>query len=36
MLILFNILVFIISFRESETELKNSETNIKNTEELTH
>ena len=36
MLTLFNVLVFIISFRESETKLKNSESNIKNTEELTH
>ena len=36
MLTLFNLLVFIISFRESETKLKNSESNIKNTEELTH
>jgi len=36
MLTLFNVIVFIISFRESETKLKNSESNIKNTEELTH
>ena len=35
-LILFNLFVFIVSFRESETKLKNSELNIKNTEELTH
>jgi hypothetical protein len=28
--------VFIISFRESEKELKNSEFNIKSTEEFTH
>jgi len=36
MLILFNLFVFIVSFRENEIELKNSELNIKNTEELTH
>tara|TARA_B110000211_G_scaffold220997_1_gene268178 strand:+ start:1150 stop:2022 length:873 start_codon:yes stop_codon:yes gene_type:complete len=35
-LVLFNIFVFIISFRESEIELKNSEFNIKSTEEFTH
>jgi len=35
-LILFNLFVFIVSFRESETKLKNSELNIKNTEEFTH
>ena len=36
MLILFNIFVFIISFRENETELRNSDLNIRNTEEFTH
>tara|TARA_B110000967_G_scaffold33650_1_gene32347 strand:- start:3653 stop:4525 length:873 start_codon:yes stop_codon:yes gene_type:complete len=36
MLILFNLFVFIISFRENEIELKNSESNIKNIEEFTH
>ena len=36
MLILFNLFVFIISFRESETDLKNSDSNIKNIEEYTH
>tara|TARA_B110000971_G_scaffold193134_1_gene205870 strand:- start:1002 stop:1889 length:888 start_codon:yes stop_codon:yes gene_type:complete len=36
MLILFNLFVLIISYRENEIELKNSELNIKNTEELTH
>jgi hypothetical protein len=35
-LILFNLFVFIVSFRESEIELKNSDLNIKNIEELTH
>ena len=35
-LVLFSIFVFIISFRESEMELKNSEFNIKSTEEFTH
>ena len=36
MLILFNLFVFIVSFRESKTELENSERNIKNIEEFTH
>jgi len=36
MLILFNLFIFIVSFRESEKELKNSVSNIKNTEEFTH
>jgi hypothetical protein len=36
MLILFNLFVFIISFRESETDLKNSDSNIMNIEEYTH
>ena len=36
MLILFNLFVFIISFRENEIELKNSESNIRNIEEFTH
>jgi len=36
MLILFNLLLLIVSFRESETELKNSELNINNIEEITH
>ena len=35
-LIFFNLFVFIISFRESETKLKNSESNIKDIQELTH
>tara|TARA_B110000967_G_scaffold7004_1_gene7034 strand:+ start:1152 stop:2039 length:888 start_codon:yes stop_codon:yes gene_type:complete len=35
-IILFNLFVFIISFRENKTELENCEANIKNTEELTH
>jgi len=35
-LILFNLFVFIVSFRESEIELKNSISNIKNIEELIH
>ena len=35
-LILLNILVFTVSFRESETKLKNSDLNIKNAEEFTH
>ncbi|MDB9795824.1 glycosyltransferase [Pelagibacteraceae bacterium] len=35
-IVLFNLFVFIVSFRESETDLKNSVSNIKNTEELTH
>ena len=35
-LICFNLLVFIVSFRESETKLKNSEHNIKKIEEFTH
>jgi|TARA_B110000211_G_C14059943_1_gene545044 hypothetical protein len=35
-LILFNLFVFIVSFRESETELNKSELNIKNIEEFTH
>jgi len=36
MIILFNLFVFIASFRESEIELKNSDSNIKNIEEFTH
>ena len=36
MLILFNLFIFIVSFRESEKELKNSVSNIKNTDEYTH
>ena len=36
MLILFNLAIFIVSFRESEIELKNSESNVKNVEEFTH
>ena len=36
LLILFNLFVFIVSFRESETELKKSNSNIKNVEEFTH
>ena len=36
MLILFNLFIFIVSFRESEKELKNSVSNIKNTKEFTH
>lgn len=36
MIILFNLFVFIISFRENEMKLKNSETNIKDIEEFTH
>ena len=35
-LILFNLFVFIVSFRENEKELKDSELNIKKIEELTH
>ena len=35
-LILFNLFVFIVSFRESDKGLKNSESNIKNIEEFTH
>jgi glycosyltransferase involved in cell wall biosynthesis len=35
-LILFNLFVFIVSFRESETGLKNSKSNINNIEEITH
>jgi hypothetical protein len=36
MIILFNLFVFITSFRESEIELKNSDLNIKNVEKFTH
>jgi hypothetical protein len=36
MLILFNLFVFIVSFRESETGLKNSELNIHSIKEFTH
>jgi glycosyltransferase involved in cell wall biosynthesis len=36
MLILFNLLIFIVSFRESERELKNSESNVMNIEEFPH
>jgi len=36
LIILFNLLVFIVSFRESENELKNSKFNISNIEKLTH
>jgi len=36
MLILFNLFVFIVSFRESETELKKSESNVKSIENITH
>jgi glycosyltransferase involved in cell wall biosynthesis len=36
MLILFNLAIFIVSFRESEIELKNSESNVKNVEEFIH
>jgi len=36
MIILFNLFVFITSFRESEIELKNSDSNIKNVEKFTH
>ena len=35
-LICFNLMVFVVSFRESETKLKNSEHNIKKIEEFTH
>jgi glycosyltransferase involved in cell wall biosynthesis len=35
-LICFNLIVFVVSFRESETKLKNSEHNIKKIEEFTH
>jgi len=35
-IILFNLFVFIISFRENKTALENCEANIKNTEELIH
>ena len=36
LIIFFNLLVFIVSFRENETELKNCELNIKDTQNLTH
>jgi polyisoprenyl-phosphate glycosyltransferase len=36
MLILFNLFVFIVSFRESKKKLENSEFNIKNIQEFTH
>jgi len=36
MFILFNLSVFAVSFRENETELKNSDVNIKKIEKLTH
>jgi len=36
MITLFNIFLFILSFAESETELKDSESNIKNIEEVAH
>jgi len=36
MIILFNLFVFIISFRESSIELRNSEENIKDIENITH
>jgi glycosyltransferase involved in cell wall biosynthesis len=36
LIILFNLLVFIVSFRENEKELKNSKFNISNIEKLTH
>ena len=36
LIVLFNLLVFIVSFRESEKELKNSKFNISNIEKLTH
>ena len=36
MIILFNLLVFIVSFRENEIELKKSDLNIKNIEDITH
>jgi len=36
MLILFNLFVFIVSFRENEIELKKSDSNINNIEEFTH
>tara|TARA_B100000780_G_scaffold278313_1_gene251424 strand:- start:1814 stop:2701 length:888 start_codon:yes stop_codon:yes gene_type:complete len=34
--VLFNLFIFIVSFRESEKELRNSELNIKNIHDLTH
>jgi hypothetical protein len=34
--ILFNIFIFIVSFRENEKELENSELDIENIENLTH
>jgi len=36
LIIFFNLLVFIASFRESETELKNCELNIADSENFTH
>ena len=36
LLILFNLFIFIVSFRENEKELRNSESNINNIEEFTH
>ena len=36
LIILFNLFVFIISFRENEKGLRNSSSNIRNTEDLTH
>ena len=36
MIILFNLFVFIVSFRENEIELKKSDLNIKNIEDITH
>ena len=36
LLALFNLGVFVVSFRENEKDLRNSESNIKNIEELTH
>jgi len=36
MIIIFNLFVFIVSFRESEIELKKSDLNIKNIEDITH
>ena len=36
MLILFNLFVFTVSFRESESELKNSKSNVKSIENITH
>ncbi|MEY2962520.1 MAG: hypothetical protein RL496_383, partial [Pseudomonadota bacterium] len=36
LLIFFNLVVFIVSFRENKEELENSESNIKSVENFTH